>query len=213
GRERFVGLGVHRAARICAAGHGGQVLVSDATHQVLHDDPPEDVSFKDLGRWRLKDFHESQHLYQVLAPGLRRDFPRVRTAGPTRRRGVGIAAAALGALAVGAVAIATFAGGGSQAAKAVVVKGDAVGVIDAVSNRLKDQIEVGPSPSDVLSTRGAVWGSNADGHSVSRIDPATDQVKQRIPVGSGPAGLTYADGAVWVANTLDATLDRIDPAT
>src|SRR5690349_9981115 len=68
GRERFVGLGVHRAARICAAAHGGQVLVSDATHQVLGDDPPADVAFKDLGRRRLKDFAEPQHVFQLVAP-------------------------------------------------------------------------------------------------------------------------------------------------
>ena len=39
GDERYVGLGVHRAARICAAGHGGQVLVSQATRELLRDDP------------------------------------------------------------------------------------------------------------------------------------------------------------------------------
>ncbi|HMI28761.1 MAG TPA: adenylate/guanylate cyclase domain-containing protein, partial [Gaiellaceae bacterium] len=48
GGERYVGLGVHRAARIAAAGHGGQVLVSQTTRELLRDDPPPDVSLQDL---------------------------------------------------------------------------------------------------------------------------------------------------------------------
>ena len=133
--------------------------------------------------------------------------------GGRRRRRAAVVVAAL-ALAGGvAVAIAALAGFGSNAVKAVVVKADAVGVIDPTSDHLKKQIDVGPSPSDVLSTPGAVWVSNADGHSVTRIDAATGDVRQTIPVGSGPAGLALAGGAVWVANTLDGTVSRIDPAT
>src|SRR5689334_5116200 len=48
GPERYVGLGVHRAARICAAGHGGQVLLSSTTHDLLEDDMPEGFSCDDL---------------------------------------------------------------------------------------------------------------------------------------------------------------------
>ena len=44
GGERYVGVGVHRAARICAVGHGGQVLVSQTTRELLRDDPLPDVS-------------------------------------------------------------------------------------------------------------------------------------------------------------------------
>jgi YVTN family beta-propeller protein len=93
------------------------------------------------------------------------------------------------------------------------VSANAVAVIDPGSNLLTSQIEVGPSPSRVLSTRGAVWVSNADGHSVSRIDPAKRDVRETIPVGNGPSGLGFADGALWVANTLDGKVVRIDPAT
>src|SRR5436190_9189224 len=130
GRERFVGLGVHRAARICAAGHGGQVLASDATHQVLDDDPPEGVSFKDLGRCRLKDFAQPQHLFQILAPGLRRDFPHIRTAAaPRRRRRAVILGAGLVALAAALAAVIAMLAGDSSSTP-VVVKANAVGVID-----------------------------------------------------------------------------------
>src|SRR5215475_3108242 len=76
---RYTGLAVHRAARICAAGHGGQVLVSQAT-QTLLEDEEEDlaVSLDDLGAQRLKDLDRPVQLYQVAGPGLESDFPPIR---------------------------------------------------------------------------------------------------------------------------------------
>ena len=78
GGERYVGLGVHRAARICAAGHGGQVLVSQTTRELLRDDPIADVSLRDLGEHRLKDMDEAERIYQVVAPGLGLGLPRAQ---------------------------------------------------------------------------------------------------------------------------------------
>jgi class 3 adenylate cyclase len=83
GGERYVGLGVHRAARICAAGHGGQVLVSQTARELLRDDPISEVSLRDLGEHRLKDLDEPERLYQIVAPGLREDLPALETAVPT----------------------------------------------------------------------------------------------------------------------------------
>src|SRR5215213_10061313 len=54
--ERYVGLAVHRAARVGSAAHGGQVLLSAATAAVLQDQLPPDLVVKDLGEHRLKDF-------------------------------------------------------------------------------------------------------------------------------------------------------------
>jgi DNA-binding SARP family transcriptional activator/class 3 adenylate cyclase len=79
--ERYVGLGVHRAARISAAGYGGQVLVSQATRELLRDDPLPDVSLRDLGEHQLKDLDEPERLFQLVAPGLGETFPPPRTAG------------------------------------------------------------------------------------------------------------------------------------
>src|SRR5438270_9010820 len=70
GGERYIGLGVHRAARIAAAGHGGQVLVSQTTRELLRDDPLPDVTLRDLGEHTLKDLDEPERIYQLLAPGL-----------------------------------------------------------------------------------------------------------------------------------------------
>lgn len=75
----YVGIDVHRAARICAAGHGGQVLVSEAAHALIGDALPDGVGFRDLGEHRLKDLAAPMRLYQVLAPGLAVDFPSIRS--------------------------------------------------------------------------------------------------------------------------------------
>jgi predicted ATPase/class 3 adenylate cyclase len=75
----YVGMDVHRAARICAAAHGGQILLSEATRILVEEDLPEEVSLRDLGEHRLKDLARPQHLSQVIAAGLPVDFPPVKS--------------------------------------------------------------------------------------------------------------------------------------
>jgi class 3 adenylate cyclase len=75
--EGYVGMDVVRAARICAAGHGGQVLVSAATRALLGADLPSGVRAVDLGERHLKDVGY-EHLYQLVIDGLPEEFPPVR---------------------------------------------------------------------------------------------------------------------------------------
>jgi len=71
----FVGMDVHRAARVMAVAHGGQVLLSgEAAQEVRHD-----VQLVDLGHHRLKDLPEPEHLFQLVADGLEYQFPRLRS--------------------------------------------------------------------------------------------------------------------------------------
>ena len=77
--EGYVGMDVHRAARICAAGHGGQILLSDVTRKLVEEDLPEGVNLHDLGEHRLKDLTRPQHLFQVVAAGLAVDFPPLKS--------------------------------------------------------------------------------------------------------------------------------------
>ncbi|WP_326562393.1 NB-ARC domain-containing protein [Micromonospora sp. NBC_01796] len=70
---------VHRAARIAAAAHGGQVLCSGATARHAAPLPPG-ASLLDLGLHRLRGFDDRERLFQLVAPGLERQFPRPRTA-------------------------------------------------------------------------------------------------------------------------------------
>jgi predicted ATPase len=75
----YVGLDVHRAARICSAGHGGQVLVSQTTRELIGPDLPDGIELRDLGEHRLKDLSTPHRLYQVLIAGMPSDFPPLKT--------------------------------------------------------------------------------------------------------------------------------------
>jgi predicted ATPase/class 3 adenylate cyclase len=77
--EGYAGMDVHRAARMAAAGHGGQVLVSESSRRLVADDLPKDYALLDLGEHRLKDLAAPQRIFQLAADGLQRDFPPLRT--------------------------------------------------------------------------------------------------------------------------------------
>jgi DNA-binding NarL/FixJ family response regulator/class 3 adenylate cyclase len=86
--DRYVGLAVHRAARICAAAHGGQVLVSQTTQALLEEEEElGELDFADLGPCSLKDFDRPVRIYQLLAPGLPAEFPELRSENEARARG------------------------------------------------------------------------------------------------------------------------------
>lgn len=70
---------VHRAARVAAAAHGGQVLCSASTARRADPLPPG-ATLLDLGLHRLRGFDDRERLFQLVAPGLERQFPRPRTA-------------------------------------------------------------------------------------------------------------------------------------
>jgi predicted ATPase/class 3 adenylate cyclase len=77
--EGYVGIDLHRGARICAAGHGGQVLLSQTTHELLSGHEPDATSLRDLGEHRLKDLTQPQRLYQLVIAGLPTEFPPLRS--------------------------------------------------------------------------------------------------------------------------------------
>lgn len=75
--DRYLGIDVHRGARIAAAGHGGQILVSSTTARLVGG--RRNYSLVDLGRHRLKDFPSDDHIYQIAADGLMERFPPLRS--------------------------------------------------------------------------------------------------------------------------------------
>jgi len=77
--EGYVGIDVHRAARIAAVGHGGQVLLSETTTALILDELPEGVSILDLGRHLLKDVSRPEHIRQLVIEGLPSEFPPLTT--------------------------------------------------------------------------------------------------------------------------------------
>ena len=76
---QYVGIDIYRVARICSAAHGGQVLLSGATHDLVAHDLPAGVGLRDLGAHRLRDLQRSEQLFQVLHRDLPTEFPPLRT--------------------------------------------------------------------------------------------------------------------------------------
>ena len=75
----YVGPAVNRVARLLAIGHGGQVLVSGVTTDLVQGALPTQATLRDLGEHRLRDLARPEHVYQLLAPDLAPDFPPLRS--------------------------------------------------------------------------------------------------------------------------------------
>jgi YVTN family beta-propeller protein len=212
---RYTGLAVHRAARIGAAGHGGQILLSQATQTLLEDEEEDlHVHLQDLGEQSLKDLARPVRLYQAAADGLPESFPPVRGGGePTRRHAsqrrllvaLAIAVAAAAAL-VGFLVLRGDADGGLAG-----VEANHVGVIDPETNRIVEQIQVGIRPGPVASGEGFVWVGNLDDETLTRIDPAELTTPRTFPLGKQPSGLAVGLGAVWVTHALLGQVSLVDP--
>ena len=225
GGERYVGMDVHRGARICAAGHGGQVLLSNTTRELVEDDLPDDVHVVDLGEHELKDLKRPERIFQLEIAGLPSSFPALRTAQASafegregelaraaervgwrrlRSRRVAVVAA-LGVVVVAAAGAGLLALAGSSTTAVApnsVVALSPSGSISAV-------VPVGAQPAAIASGAGALWVANLDDQSVTRVDPNARQAVRAIPVGT-PVGLAASKTAVWLTNGSGA-LSKIDP--
>jgi YVTN family beta-propeller protein len=220
---RYTGLAVHRAARIGAAGHGGQILVSQATQTLLEDEEEDlHVFLRDLGEQRLKDLDRPVRLYQAAADGLPASFPPIRReadlaqaaeaaiAAPLWRRPAVLAAAAIALIAVVATAalLATRDSGGGLDG----VQPNHVGVIDTRTNELVAEIPAGIRPGPVAVGAGAAWVGNLDDRTLTKIDLAARSVAGTISLEQRtPTGIAVGLGAVWVAHGVRGELSRVDP--
>jgi class 3 adenylate cyclase/streptogramin lyase len=219
--DRYVGMSVHRAARICALGHGGQALVSQTTAGLLDDDDDlPGLALTDLGEHKLKDISRPVRLYQLDIEGLRGTFPPLGVGEPpepSRRKRVVLATAAL--LVAGAAAIALALLTRDEAPPAVVA--NSLVRIDPSTLKPTDVVPVGDAPDLVVAAGGFVWIThfvlrdvnsgelrNAGDRTLTRVDPSTGDV---VVVGGGlaPCGLTSdPSGDVWVANCYQAGSGR-----
>lgn len=80
GGDDYVGSDVNRAARVAAAAHGGQILISDSTRALSERSLPDDVAIRYVGEYRLKGLDSPERLYQLVISGLSNEFPPPRTA-------------------------------------------------------------------------------------------------------------------------------------
>ncbi|HEX5967603.1 MAG TPA: adenylate/guanylate cyclase domain-containing protein, partial [Intrasporangium sp.] len=78
--DDYIGIDIHRAARIMATAHGGQIVISQATHALVSEALPAELML-DLGWHRLKDLTEPEHLYEIVPPGLAQTHRPLRTLG------------------------------------------------------------------------------------------------------------------------------------
>ena len=217
--ERYIGLSVNRAARISAVGHGGQVLVSQTTAQVVEDDIDhlEGLSLRDLGERQLKDIARPVRIYQLDVDGLPKQFPPLKAPRPERRRrSRRIALLAAPIVAVG-VAAALFLLLGSGSAPPTVVPNSLVRY-DPETLRPTDVIPIGPAPDLVVAAGDYVWVTHyvigpsairrAGDQVLTRVDTRTNEA---VVVGGGlaPCGLTAdPSGDVWVANCYGPSTSR-----
>jgi class 3 adenylate cyclase len=154
--SEYVGLGVHRAARVCSAAHGGQVLLSHATGDVAADDRATGVSVRELGDYRLKDIDRPERLFQLVIDGLPEEFPPVRaekvglaaepaSGSPPPRRGLrrplALALVAVGVLAAGGAAAAVLLTSGGGHAKTGLSASGYVRQVDRLLNSSQRTID------------------------------------------------------------------------
>ena len=76
--DRYLGVAVHHAARVCAAGHGGQVLLSQSSAAVLEDERLDGMEIRRLGLHQLKGFDRPEQIFQLTIDELPNDFPPLR---------------------------------------------------------------------------------------------------------------------------------------
>ena len=79
GGEQYLNRPLNRCARLMAAGHGGQALVSGPTELLVRDDLPDGCALVDLGEHRLRDLARPVRIFQLAGPGLGAEFPPLRT--------------------------------------------------------------------------------------------------------------------------------------
>ena len=74
----YFGPSVNRVARVCDIGHGGQILITRAVHEMIGELAPQQIAFRSLNAWRLKGMSRPETIYQVVSPDLPADFPSLR---------------------------------------------------------------------------------------------------------------------------------------
>jgi YVTN family beta-propeller protein len=229
--DRYLGLAVHRAARICEVAHGGQVLLSQTTVYLLEDEEEElpGVELRDLGEQRLRDIDRPVRLSQLVVGGLPSEFPPLERrpdggpytgregelgglavlSAPRRRRRLsfGIAGFVVAATAV-LVPLLAFRGG----SESIAVHPNSVAVIDPKTNKLVADVPLGARPGPVAYGEGAVWVANRGERTLARINPRTGNVERRISMqGAVPKDIEAGAGGVWVANAAYNEVVRVSP--
>ncbi len=199
GELGYVGIGVHQAARVGAAAHGGQVLVSDTVRALAAEDLPSGVSLRDLGAYQLKDIDEPIRLYQVVAAGLQERFPAPRTVSRSRGRRTRLVVVAAGVAVAGVVVAAVLLTTRSASAKPVRLEANSVAVLDAKTGKPLGDVPLGFAPTNIVAAGDDVWVLNGYGRTAVAIDPKGLRVDQTVGTDGDPYSQYALAGNEWVA--------------
>ena len=201
----LVGIEVHRAARIAALAHGGQVLVSapvqgelDAEHEC-----------EDLGSHPLKDFDDPERLFHLRVDERHAsDFPPPRVEAPPgmRRREAIAGVLALAAIA-GLVAVLV-----SRGDDRVPPGPNTAVAIDPASLEVTHRVRVGDSPTAVAVAAGGAWVLNGNDETLSLVDAERGEVVRTVAIPGAPSDITADRGVLWLV-TRRPDLVRIDPVS
>ena len=210
--KRYVGFGVHRAARIGAAGHGGQILLSNATRELVQDELPPDTALRDLGEFQLKDVERPERLYQVEADGLPSVFPPLtaRQSGKARRLSRRKVLVALSAALVVLVAVLSAAVLASRADSPPAVVPNSLVRIDTTTNEIADVFPVGRNPGDVAIVGPYVFVSSEEDATLTRIDVRSDEVTTSGTSGADSSLAAEGDSFVWAASLRRGRVTRLN---
>ncbi len=204
----LVSLAVHRAARISSAGHGGQVLLSSTTCDLVADELPDDVRVRDLGEHRLKDLDRPERLFQLEIEGLPADFPPLKTlekqperATPFSDREGELAEAAQAAVAPR-----------RSVRRRLLLLAGLVGVLAAVAVTLALVLAGGDSGPQPLS-KDAYQDQLLDAY--RRTNAVILKADREIPdhISSGQPALKAANGLARVRRSMDRFLGRLQSMT
>ena len=212
--DGYVGMDVHRAARVAGIANGGQVVLTDATSFIVRDVLPEGARLDDLGHHRLKDLSTPEHLFQVTAAGMRHEFPPLRSLGTTtslpRPRtpliGRDVELAELAALVTDAeVRLLTLTGPGGTGKTRL-----SVSVANEVAGGFPDGIYFVPLAA--ATTAEAMWATLADQLSVSD-DAAPERVIAALEHRRALLVLDNLEQLVGAAHVVKDLLDGVPALT
>jgi YVTN family beta-propeller protein len=227
---RYLGLSVHRAARIASAGHGEQILVSGTTRDLVEDELPPDQSLRDLGEHELKDLPRPERLHQLVVEGLRKEFPPPKTAAPDpwdfagreqelaeearralagQRRRYRLLIAALAVIVTGAATAVVLVTRGESGIK---VAANAVGIINPASNKVVRQVAVGARPGAITVGRRYAWVANTEDETLSRIDTSSYEARTVSRGLEGtPTDIASGREGVWIVYGGLGSVARVEP--
>ncbi len=196
------GAAVNAGARVMAKADGGEILVSEMVRSLAGTVPG--IEYRDRGRHAFKGFDEPWRLYQLVWAGAPRPRPKPRRR-PSRRLVLAAAAGAVGVAAVAGGVILATRDGNSGLRR---LDRNSVGLLDAKSGRILQEVRVGSDPRTMAARKGLVWVGNYGDNTVTRVVEKTGETKT-IPVHGHPIAIAPIEGGAWVLE-LEHQLERVD---